>query len=41
LGQRDYPLIQGINMLLAVIVLISNIVVDLFYAWIDPRVQYR
>jgi peptide/nickel transport system permease protein len=41
LGQRDYPLIQGINMLLAVIVLLSNIVVDLFYAWIDPRVQYR
>lgn len=41
LGQRDYPLIQGINMLLAVVVLLSNIVVDLFYAWIDPRVQYR
>ncbi len=41
LSQRDYPLIQGINMLLAVIVLLSNVVVDLFYAWIDPRVQYR
>jgi peptide/nickel transport system permease protein len=41
LSQRDYPLIQGINMLLAVVVLLSNIVVDLFYAWIDPRVQYR
>jgi peptide/nickel transport system permease protein len=41
LGQRDYPLLQGINMLLAVVVLLSNIVVDLFYAWIDPRVQYR
>jgi len=41
LGQRDYPLLQGINILLAVVVLLSNIVVDLFYAWIDPRVQYR
>jgi peptide/nickel transport system permease protein len=41
LGQRDYPLIQGITMLLALIVLLSNVVVDLVYAWIDPRVQYR
>jgi peptide/nickel transport system permease protein len=41
LGQRDYPLIQGITMLLALVVLLSNIVVDLVYAWIDPRVQYR
>jgi peptide/nickel transport system permease protein len=41
LSQRDYPLIQGINIFLAVVVLLSNIVVDLFYAWIDPRVQYR
>ena len=41
LGQRDYPLIQGITMLLVLIVLFSNVIVDLFYAWIDPRVQYR
>jgi peptide/nickel transport system permease protein len=41
LSQRDYPLIQGITMLLALVVLLSNIVVDLFYAWIDPRIQYR
>jgi peptide/nickel transport system permease protein len=41
LGQRDYPLLQGINIILALVVLLSNIVVDLFYAWIDPRVQYR
>ncbi len=41
LGQRDYPLIQGITMLLVLLVLFSNVVVDLFYAWIDPRVQYR
>jgi peptide/nickel transport system permease protein len=41
LCQRDYPLIQGINIILALVVLLSNIVVDLFYAWIDPRVQYR
>jgi peptide/nickel transport system permease protein len=41
LGQRDYPMIQGITITLALVVLLSNIVVDLIYAWIDPRVQYR
>jgi len=41
LSQRDYPLIQGINIFLAVVVLLSNTMVDLTYAWIDPRVQYR
>jgi peptide/nickel transport system permease protein len=41
LNQRDYPLIQGITALIALIVLFSNIAVDLTYAWIDPRVQYR
>ena len=41
LGQRDYPLIQGINVILASVVLLSNIVVDLTYSWIDPRVKYR
>jgi peptide/nickel transport system permease protein len=41
LNQRDYPLIQGITVLMALVVLLSNIAVDLTYAWIDPRVQYR
>jgi peptide/nickel transport system permease protein len=40
LTQRDYPLISGINVFLAVIVLIINIMVDLTYAWLDPRVKY-
>jgi peptide/nickel transport system permease protein len=38
---RDYPLIQGVTVFMALVVLLSNIVVDLTYAWIDPRVQYR
>jgi len=41
LNQRDYPLIQGITVLIAILVLLCNILVDLTYAWIDPRVQYR
>jgi peptide/nickel transport system permease protein len=41
LNQRDYPLIQGVTVLMALLVLLSNILVDLTYAWFDPRVQYR
>jgi len=41
LTQRDYPIISGINMVMASTVLIMNLVTDLTYAWMDPRVQYR
>jgi peptide/nickel transport system permease protein len=41
LSSRDYPLIAGINLFLAVIVVVSNLVVDVSYAWLDPRIQYR
>jgi peptide/nickel transport system permease protein len=41
LNLRDYPLIQGVTVLMALLVLLSNLAVDLTYAWIDPRVQYR
>ncbi len=37
---RDYPVISGINLFLATIVIVSNLTVDLTYAWLDPRVQY-
>ena len=41
LNLRDYPLIQGVTVLMALIVLLSNLAIDITYAWIDPRVQYR
>lgn len=41
LGQRDYPAICGINVFMATFVLLINLAVDLTYAWLDPRVQYR
>ena len=41
LNQRDYPIISGINLVLATVVLLSNLLVDLTYAWMDPRVQYQ
>ena len=41
IGQRDYTIISGINLLLASFVLVINLVVDLAYAFLDPRVHYR
>jgi peptide/nickel transport system permease protein len=39
--QRDYPVVQFLVLYTAVVVVIVNLIVDLSYAWIDPRVQYR
>ena len=36
---RDYPVIQGIDLILAAIVLLLNLVVDLSYSILDPRVR--
>jgi len=38
---RDYPMLSGVNVLTAGFILICNLLVDLTYAWLDPRVQYR
>lgn len=38
---RDYPLIMGIMLLLAVIILLSNLLADILYAVVDPRIRYN
>jgi peptide/nickel transport system permease protein len=38
--QRDYPLVQSIVFVVAALVIFVNLVVDLCYAWIDPRIRY-
>jgi peptide/nickel transport system permease protein len=38
--QRDYPLQMGIALLSAVAVLIANLLTDLTYAFVDPRIRY-
>jgi ABC-type dipeptide/oligopeptide/nickel transport system permease component len=37
---RDYPVIQGVVLLFAVTFLLVNLVVDLLYGYIDPRIKY-
>jgi len=38
--QRDYPVIQGINLLVVSMIVVLNLIVDLFYAVLDPRIRY-
>ncbi len=39
-GARDFPVIQAIVMFIAAVVLVANLVVDMMYAWLDPRIRY-
>jgi ABC-type dipeptide/oligopeptide/nickel transport system permease component len=38
---RDYPLVQGCILFIAVTYVAMNLVVDVTYAWLDPRVRLR
>jgi peptide/nickel transport system permease protein len=38
---RDYPIISGVNLLVASFALVCILIVDIAYAYLDPRVQYR
>jgi peptide/nickel transport system permease protein len=38
--QRDYLVVQGITLLLAVFVVLINLVTDVVYAFLDPRISY-
>ena len=37
---RDYPVVQNLVMFIAIIVILSNLFVDMLYGWLDPRVRY-
>jgi peptide/nickel transport system permease protein len=38
---RDYPVVQSMTLVIAVVFVIANLIVDLSYAWLDPRVRYH
>ncbi len=39
--RRDYPVVQGTVMLLALLFVLINLVVDVIYAYLDPRIHYQ
>jgi ABC-type dipeptide/oligopeptide/nickel transport system permease component len=38
--QRDFPTIQAIIVIVAVSIVVINLLVDLLYGWLDPRIRY-
>ena len=41
LNARDYPVVSGVNLLFASVVVVINLLTDLTYALLDPRVRYE
>ncbi len=41
IGFRDYPVVQGVVLFVAFAFIVMNIIVDLFYAYLDPRIRYE
>lgn len=37
---RDYPVIMGTILLFALVLVLSNLLVDIMYGWLDPRIRY-
>lgn len=40
ISSRDYPVITSVSLIFAVLLVLANLVVDIVYAWLDPRIQY-
>ena len=37
---RDFPVVQGMTLLIASMVLVMNLLVDIAYAYVDPQIRY-
>jgi peptide/nickel transport system permease protein len=40
ISARDYPVVQATVLVVAFFVVVINLVVDIVYAWLDPRIRY-
>lgn len=38
--RRDYPILQSLTLIISTVIVVSNLLVDLSYAYLDPRVKY-
>jgi peptide/nickel transport system permease protein len=38
---RDFPIVQGVTLMVAALVLVVNLLVDLLYAYVDPQIRYQ
>ena len=38
---RDYPVVMGVGVIAALLTLLGNLLADVAYAYVDPRIRYR
>jgi peptide/nickel transport system permease protein len=41
INQRDYPMVQAVVLIITAMVMAASLVVDIIYAYVDPRVRYK
>ncbi len=41
LNDRDYPVVSGVNLFFATGVVLLNLLIDLIYPYLDPRIRYK
>jgi oligopeptide transport system permease protein len=39
-GNRDYPILMGVTLVYALVLISANLLVDIIYGWLDPRIRY-
>jgi len=39
--QRDFPVVQGVTLMFGIMVMIANLIADILYAYLDPRISYE
>jgi peptide/nickel transport system permease protein len=39
--QRDFPMLQGVVLVMVVLVLVINFITDVLYSVLDPRIEYK
>jgi len=37
---HDYAYVQGVTLIITVVVVLANLLVDISYGWLDPRIRY-
>ena len=40
-NQRDFPVVQGVTLFIALLFTLTNLLVDLLYTWLNPRIRYE
>ncbi len=40
ISQRDYPVVQGVVLVVATVFALTNLLVDVAYTWLNPRIRY-